>query len=403
MSALPARWADALAARWPLLLGCLFLFSVPWENAVMVGGGGTVGRLLAVVAIAGGLAAALARGRVARPPAALALMALYLLYVSASYFVRLDPASSFFGALTSLQLLALALVLWDVVRTRAALRWGLLSLVAGAYVSVALTVLSFFQAQPTRFAQRYAGGNFDPNELGLILALALPAAWWLAGEVRRPAALRGALLLYPAAALFALVLTGSRAALVAYGCSLLYVLYDALRGQRLGAGVRLGVLGALALCALGVGAVAPDSVARLGTLGSELAGGSLNDRSDIWAASWALAGESPLWGLGVGRFAPDLQPYYGQAIVAHNTLITVAVEAGLVGLTLFVLYLVALALRVWRTPGDLRPMWLATLLCLAVGSSTLTWNGRKLMWVLPALAVCASALPARLPAGGLKA
>lgn len=385
--------AGALRRDWPLALTCLLLFAVPWENALTLSGVGTVGRLLAIVAIVGGLVAALARGHVARPPAALVLMALYLLYVTASYFVRLDPTSSFVAALSSLQLAAVAWLLWDVVRTREALRWALGALVAGAWVNVGSSVGSFVLAQPTRFAERYSSANLDPNELGLILALMLPAAWWLAGEVRA-GLLRAALIAYLPLALFALMISGSRGGLVAYGCGLLYVLYDVVRGRRLPAALRLGVLGALGGSALLVAVLAPAAFARLGTLGGELADGNLNDRTAIWAASWSLAGESPLWGLGVGRFAPDLLPYYGQSIVAHNTLITVAVESGLVGLALFVLYLVALGLRVWRLPAGLRPMWLATLLCLVVGTSTLTWNGRKLTWILPALALCSAALSA---------
>ncbi|PNY81866.1 O-antigen ligase family protein [Deinococcus koreensis] len=390
--------SSSLLVLGPLLLTCLFLFSLSWENAVLVSGLGTVGRLLGGLAVLGWLLALLGRGRIAKLTTTLALMLAYLLYTAASYFVRLDLQSSFGTAITSLQLGVIVLLLWDQVRTRQHLIAALVSVVAGAYVGVVLTIVNFLGQQPVRFYERYSGGNFDPNDLGLILSLSVPLAWWTAKQVRLPA-LRWALLSYPLACLAPLVLTSSRAALIAYAFSLLYVLHDVWFTASFRPAARLGLLAALGLGVWTATQLAPDSVARLSTIGSELTSGNLNDRRDIWEAAWTLAGDSPILGLGVGRFADDLAPYFGQAIVAHNTLITVAVEEGVVGALLFSLYLISLLLGVLQMRGSLRPMWLACLACLAVGTFTLTWNHRKLTWVLPALALCSVRLsrPAALP------
>lgn len=375
----------------PLLLTCLFLFSLSWENAIVLDGFGTVGRALGGVAVLSWLLGTALRGRIGRPSAAVSLMLAYLLYSVATYFVRLDVNSAFATALTSLQLAVIVLLLWDQVRTHAALVLTLGSLVAGAYVGVILTFASFLGQHPARFYERYSGGNFDPNDLGLMLSLSVPLAWWTAGQVRTPA-LRRLLMSYPLACLATLILTGSRAALISFAFSVSYVLYDVWFTPKFRPAARLGLLAALGLGGWLAALLAPESVARLSTIGAEVTSGDLNDRRDIWEAAWSLAGDSPILGLGVGRFAEDLQPYYGQAIVAHNTLITVAVEQGVVGALIFCAFLGSLLLNLLGLKGALRPMWLACLACLAVGTFTLTWNHRKLTWVLPTLALCSARL-----------
>lgn len=375
----------------PLLLTCLFLFSLSWENAVVVSGFGTVGRALGGLAVLGWLISAALRGRVSRPGAGVALMLAYLLYSVATYFVRLDANSAFSTALTSLQLAVIVLLLWDQVRSRAALVLALVSLVAGAYVGVFLTVMTFLSQQPVRFQQRYSGGNFDPNDLGLMLSLSVPLAWWTAKQLHS-APLRWLLMAYPLACLAALVLTGSRAALISCAFSLLYVFHDVWFTASFRPAARLGLLATLGLSVWAAALLAPESVARLSTIGTEITSGDLNDRRTIWDAAWSLAGESPLFGLGVGRFADDLKPYYGQAIVAHNTLITVAVEEGLIGALIYCAFLGSLLLGLLRLRNSTKPMWIACLACLAVGTFTLTWNHRKLTWVLPTLALCSARL-----------
>lgn len=377
-----------------LVMACVFLFCISWENAVVLPGLGTVGRLGGVLAVAAWGLHVLRRGRIARLSAGIAALVVYLLYATATYFVRIDEGSAFDTAITTLQLGVVSLLLWDVIHTRSQLRLALGSLVAGATVSVVLTLAAFFGQYPTKFYDRYAGGNFDPNELGLILSLSVPLAWWVArGERRWP--LRVGLMLYPPAAFFALVLTGSRAALIAYAFALLYVLYDIVAGQRFGRGARAALLAGLAACAWGVAALAPAAIARLSTIGSELTSGTLNERRDIWAAAWTLAGTAPLLGVGVGRLEEDLKPYFGEAIVAHNTLITVAVEGGVVGALLFGVFVALLLLNLRSVRGHLRLMWMACLTCLVVGTFTLTWNYRKLTWVLPALVLCSARLHRR--------
>lgn len=396
MSSRARQWpgSTSSAAGHPsaaLVLACVFLFCISWENAVVLPGLGTVGRLGGVLAVAAWGLHVLRRGRISRLSAGITALAVYLLYATATYFVRIDERSAFDTAITTLQLGVVSLLLWDVIHTREQLRLALGSLVAGATVSIVLTLAAFFGQYPTKFYDRYAGGNFDPNELGLILSLSVPLAWWVAREERRWP-LRTALMLYPPAAFFALVLTGSRAALIAYAFALLYVLYDIFAGRHFGRRARAALLTGLAACAWGVSILAPAAIARLSTIGSELTSGTLNDRRDIWAAAWTVAGTAPLLGVGVGRLEEDLKPYFGEAIVAHNTLITVAVEGGVVGALLFSAFVALLLLNLRAVRGSLRLMWVACLTCLLVGTFTLTWNYRKLTWVLPALMLCSARL-----------
>jgi O-antigen ligase len=117
---------------------------------------------------------------------------------------------------------------------------------------------------------------------------------------------------------------------------------------------------------------------RLATIPSQLQGGSLNDRTNIWIPGWHAFAQAPLIGSGAGSFvsAAGLAPIN----TAHNTPLSILVSGGLCALCLAA---VILALAVWairRTRGPLQlalatvlAVWLVTTLDATVEENRTTW------------------------------
>jgi putative inorganic carbon (HCO3(-)) transporter len=208
-------------------------------------------------------------------------------------------------------------------------------------------------AVPTSFGM--VAGGLHPNEVGGTLALLAPLALALAlsagpGGARLAAAGAGM------AMLGTLVLTASRSALTGVAVSLLALAL--LRWPRLVIALPAVVAGLCgALWWLGVDRVA-RSLLALDAAGDALARGRLL----IWDRALAMIADAPLTGMGLNTFpvvANLLYPFYDlgpQAHVphAHNLLLQVGVDLGVLGLASFVGILGAAAVslgQAWRRAG----------------------------------------------------
>ncbi len=78
-------------------------------------------------------------------------------------------------------------------------------------------------------------------------------------------------------------------------------------------------------------------------------------RGHAWKACFTMIGESPIFGKGPGTFTYEYNPRFlvGGAMydLAHNDFLQIGVHSGLVGLALYVAFLVLLAIRAYRAAG----------------------------------------------------
>jgi len=94
----------------------------------------------------------------------------------------------------------------------------------------------------------------------------------------------------------------------------------------------------------------------------------------IWRANLAMLAERPLTGFGFGNHDDFMEPYYAEYVHsamrdhAHNSFLQIAVDAGLLGLTAWLLLCAVLLRMGWRAqraPGEsghlLFGAWLALL------------------------------------------
>ena len=91
------------------------------------------------------------------------------------------------------------------------------------------------------------------------------------------------------------------------------------------------------------------------------------------------------------------------ALVAHNSFISVMVEQGIIGLSIFLALFLSLFIRSLHMSGPVRSLWIISLLTWSVGVMDLTWEYRKPTWFLFGMIAAISVSPKiQRPRGRIK-
>jgi len=93
---------------------------------------------------------------------------------------------------------------------------------------------------------------------------------------------------------------------------------------------------------------------------------SITVRIGLWHAAWSMAMEQPFWGIGWGAFAGRYFDFIGQGNTAplglynnaHNILLQLFVETGILGVVLLLVPLTVWAVRVLRSARNIHLWWL---------------------------------------------
>jgi O-antigen ligase len=384
-NASPLEALRDLAAMALLLLA----FTIPWEDELLVEGFGTFSRGVGIAAFLAGLLAIIATGRVRTPkPVHLVLLAL-VLWNCLSLFWTIDFDGSWPIAKSYAQLLAMVWLMLEFASGRRRQIQLMQAYVIGTYVSAISTVVSYL-SDTQAYWQRHVASGFDPNDLCVILALSIPMSFYL--MTVEPAGFRTWLWrLHPGPVLFAAFLTASRGGFLAICAALLIV---PLLFAKLPRNTKLLSPALAALLLLAVAIWTPVAVfQRLSSIPGEITGMTFGERGDIWKAGWEVFRQHPVIGVGVAAFAPAVAPVLGEADVAHNTLLELSVETGLLGLLLFGAAVGLLFDLLLRLPPVERRLWSVLLLTWLCGALSLSWAHRKPTWFLfGLLAVQASSL-----------
>ena len=383
-----------------VLVGSIPGFSMPLENSVL----GSVNRLIGGLALLLWLLSVVVTGRLGKLHLFHLLATAFGLWYVVSLWWSVAPNETPFTA-SLIEGVILSVMLWDIYRTQERLEAAMQAFLVGGCLSVVMTALNFAQGQQVRhWEKRFAASGFDPNDIALLLAIGIPMATYLATRRSSLTAFRVVNLLYPAAAALGIVLSGSRGALLAAAPAYLFFLIRMARLSRGWGFAMLGVLTAAVTGATRLDLSAP--LQRLGTVTASSGDDHLSGRADIWRAGWAAFGEHPFLGVGGGAFSAATMGKNGQgeALIAHNTYLSVLTELGPIGFLLF-LGLLALVLQsALRQAPPMREMSLLSLLVWAIGVFALSWEFRSQTWLLFGLIVAAGhcaplACSAPLPLG----
>jgi O-antigen ligase len=359
----------AYAALW------VFVFSMPWENLIVIPGVGAISRLFGMVAFSVALITAVVSARIRRLHALHMLAVLFLFWAAVGlllFQVDVQVPKKFY---TYVQLIMVLWIIWELAPTRKRALGLLTAYVCGAYVAAVNTIMVF--RTEAGLERRFSAEGSDPNDLAMTLVLALPMAWYLGMTYRQPIVrwiCRG----YLPIGVLAIVLTGSRGGMVAGLVGLMIVPFTMTRlspGRLAAAVLILGVSGAVAV------AYTPDIIIqRLASTRGSIEGGTMGGRTTIWMAGARAFIQRPITGYGAGSFAPAIRPILGYPRVSHNSYLTVLVEQGLVGFLLYVGMFFAVLVAALRLPVLERRFALILLATLAVAMLPLSWEDQKAAW-----------------------
>lgn len=372
-------------------LTLLFIFLLPWENVLMVGGGETLSKFLGIGIAGIWLFTVVATKKVRIPlPFHLAVV-IFVLWNGASVFWSADPARSYDRAETYAQMAVLIFVLWDIYTERWMVTLAIQCYVLGALITAGSTFNNYLN-DIQFYYHRYSATGFNPNDASLIMALGMPLAWHLAfsAPAGRAGLWRKVLnFAYLPIALYAILLTGSRGSLAAAAMTAFYIFNSVLQ---LRPSLRFAVILAAGLALFGAAIFAPQtSFDRIEARGVEL-----NGRDDVWQQALVVLAEHPIVGIG----SAAVKEVIDRQQAAHNFALSISSELGLIGLSFFVIILLLVFYHGWRQDRQYRYFWLTVLLVWLVGASVHNFEHRKQTWVFFNLIVISSTFSAAYAALG---
>ncbi|HEY1897977.1 MAG TPA: O-antigen ligase family protein [Terracidiphilus sp.] len=374
------------------ILLLLFAFAVPWEYSLDLGEPvGNIARVLGLLVLVAAVPAMLLTGRMRRPGALQWLALVLFLWFCCSYFWSIEQTATVARLRGYFQEMIVVWLVWEFAETVEDFRDLLRAYVAGSWVLAILTVANL--ASPEAAGQiRFVAEGQDPNDVARFLDLGFPMAALLLDSEQTTV---GKLFSfgYLPVGLVGVLLTASRsgflAALVALtGCGLLLV-RSRVRGRLAGAF-------ALPPIAAGLWFLVPhETLERIATIPEQLQGGDLNYRLNIWQAGWQAFVHAPFFGNGAGTFvhAARLAP----EDTAHNTLLSIGVEGGIVGVMLAAALVAVCARSVAEVRGPMRAAFAAAVLTWLMISLVATVEMSRTTWLLLALISVAGRMDAESP------
>ncbi len=369
-------------------LSLLFIFLVPWEGVVRFPLG-TMARTLGLAVGVFWMGTVVFQNRLRKLTPFHIMVCLFVIWNAASVMWSADPNKAMAHLRTWVQTLVLVFIMWDLYTTHAAIRAGLQAYILGAYVAVGSAVQNYLSgnAYYTNY-QRFSPGDTNPDGFGFILSFGIPLAWYLGSSNRLSPVWKFINYAYIPAAFLGLALSGTRTALIASLVGMAFGLISLTR-LRIWARIAITLILTGMILYLWPQVETLKSFQRLGTTGTELTEGDLNNRTNNWREGLGTFVEHPIIGVGSNMY----RTVNSLGKVGHNSFISVMVELGLVGFLMFAMILVIVLNQAWSHPSKWdKSFWLTVFAVWTIGSSTLTWEHRKTTWLFMSLIVASAAL-----------
>ncbi len=329
--------------------------------------------------------------RLWQQPLALAVLA-FVLWISVSILWASEKGEALRATLQFLGLLGLMVVIGLLEKRYLLLAWA--GLAFSAVLSVpAAYILPLPAGSDMAVSGRFGPAGAGPNTYSLLVAIAFFAAYF--GFLRRHTII--AYLLAPVF-LYGIFATGSRTGLIALVATPLLALFVPRLAARLGWRILpMYVLGAaaIAVMVLAIPSVGESALERIMTLSQVQSEETWNGRWANWQGALDVIASHPILGVGAGNYAEAAMDYSESvqahsvrkdevAGAAHNIVLGVASQLGLVGLILLlgIMFFTFKAAVPIAQGSDLGTGILLGLIVAMIAGLTLTWEKEKVVYVL---------------------
>lgn len=370
------------------------IFTLPTENIVQLGATTRISKIVGIGAAVIWLLAVAMTWRIRRPlPVHLAVLSFAMWNLATVYWTT-DLTVTTLKAFTYIQLALFVYILWDTITTHERLRAAMQAYVLGAWVAVISLFIGYRQVG-AEYLRRLTVGTFEVNALGLVIGLGVPFAWYL---LAGPSSKRGSRLqavtnlAYILAAVVAVMLTGSRSAMISFLPVLGYLILGLVRLRVSKRMLATSVLAIVVAFLIFKPLVPQRTVERLATTRTAITAGMVGGRLSTWKAAYETFREHPIVGAGSGTFVADTTQKG-----AHNVALRFLAELGIIGFSLFALILILTISNVRRQSKALAGLWITLLLMWALGAAVHNFEDRKQTWLIVGLVAVGAGLSSPAP------
>lgn len=368
--------------KWTYRILMGLVFTIPLESMIAFPGLGTFTRLVGgLVVFSAAIAIALGK-KTFKFNSIQGYAFLYLLWSLITFYWSVDVEKSYKSIITLARLIVFLFIVCQFAQKEHEQKGLMKAYAYGAIISSLSIISAFLNNQEYDFF-RYSAYGFDPNDLGLTLALAIPLAWYV--SFTEPSRIMSWVYrLFVPVLVFGITLTASRGAFVALVVALCFVVWTIFR---LSLRYKFLLLTFVLFTSIVVVKFSPVySWERILSISSELHTGSISGRFSIWREGLKVFFNNPIFGVGVGGFKSGVESTLGRQAAPHNLFLGVLVGQGIVGFTIFCAMLSAIVVRIRYLPSLSRQLWIIMLATWCAGVMSLSWEFRKPTWFLIGLA-----------------
>ncbi len=373
-----------MTTRLAFILLWLYVFSIPVTYATEIPLIGAISTATGLAAMGAALIAVVARRQVRGLGPVHMAMAAFILWSAATLCWSVAPDLTVHRVMNYLQLFVLVLLVWEMCVEEKDVLSLLSAFVLGGMIPALATVKGFLPGQMT-LLQRSSTAGYDANQLAFLLALSLPAAYYLILREKGP--IVSLYRLQMGFAICAILLTGSASSMIAMavGLSLVFWTFHTVLVR-----TRNNAFATMVLLAVATIVFMPSKVWR-GVI-EETRKGDIEVTTVMNMEVQSLR-STPLMGLGAGtQGRPAVAMSY--SLGGRPTSFTMFAETGMVGLACSLAVLAVLTMTAGRMTGTAKSFWLTTLAVWVVGVFSLNWDCSQPAWLLFGLlaahAVCLS-------------
>jgi len=366
---------------------CAFVLALPWGGDTTIVGGMVLANWIALVPVTLGILRLLAT-KMVRPFCPIHYLLFgFTAWAALSLFWTVDFESTLTRLGTYGSLLVFVVLIWELATTVARVRGLIISYVLGAGFASIATIYNYATGRTTSQQMgldwetyRYSVDGVNADELGLIVALSIPMAFYLL-TVSKRRWLNALCWAQVIAGITAILISATRGALFAVAVGIVMMAVPTLNHispmQR-----GIAVIACIALVSSAAFVVPKTSLDRILSTGTELTEGTLTHRTVIWAAGMEVFRDHPFLGVGAGAYGPAIVKIVNIPLIAHNTFVSVLVELGVFGLLLLLALLASMFYSALRMKYLERRFWFALLMTWVIGVCSLTQEYRKITWLL---------------------